>query len=362
MKILLVTFQQGYAGSALSTFYLAKGLSERGHRIFLAAPPDSVLCGWARDTNIMFLPLSKGHKYFDADTISKLRAIIRRENIKIVNSQSSRDRYALGMIKFFFPEQFILVHTRRQRVNSTGFFLQNWFYNRTADCMVAVSNGVKNSLLKLGLGKGKIVVINNGTPTDKYELMDLARVESYRKRYGLSQHDTVIGCVARKKKQEQLLEALQYLPQDLKVLFVGITEEDLAEEIKKHKPRQQLLFAGKLSGEEALYHYPLFSVKVLPSIIEGLSQALLEAMALEVPVIATDACGNPDLIDNGQNGFLFDNGDDRQLAAIIDQVLNMNREELKRITNKAQDTALIDHNIEKVIDSYEILFRKLEGQ
>ncbi len=84
-----------------------------------------------------------------------------------------------------------------------------------------------------------------------------------------------------------------------------------------YKQAHRVIFLGKVPIGETLYHYPLFSVKVLPSLIEGLSQSLLEAMAMGVPVVATRAGGNPNLIRDPENGLLLDDQDIRTLASHI---------------------------------------------
>jgi glycosyltransferase involved in cell wall biosynthesis len=72
---------------------------------------------------------------------------------------------------------------------------------------------------------------------------------------------------------------------------------------------------------EVLPFYRLLDVFVLPSIIEGFSLAILEAMALGLPVVCTDAGGNAEAVRDGVNGFLFRPGDSNALARGIDRLL-----------------------------------------
>jgi hypothetical protein len=119
-----------------------------------------------------------------------------------------------------------------------------------------------------------------------------------------------------------------------------------------------VIFTGPVPPDEALKFYPLFHVKILSSITEGLSQALLEAMALGIPVIATHAAGNPELITDGENGFTFRDGNVAELAAKI-QTLHSDREIRQKFITNGKITALEDFSIENTIKRHEKLFNRL---
>jgi glycosyltransferase involved in cell wall biosynthesis len=72
---------------------------------------------------------------------------------------------------------------------------------------------------------------------------------------------------------------------------------------------------------------------ILPSLREGMPQALIEAMARKKLVIASDNFGNKDLIENGKNGFLFPVGNAQALAACIDSALSLSQKEARKIQN-----------------------------
>jgi glycosyltransferase involved in cell wall biosynthesis len=97
---------------------------------------------------------------------------------------------------------------------------------------------------------------------------------------------------------------------------------------------------------------------VLPSIIEGFSQTLLEAMAFNVPVIATRAAGNIDLIKNGWNGYLYENNHPQDLAQKIETILS-SQPDLSHLVLRARKTATEDYNINQTVAGYEQLFHKL---
>ncbi|MGB5978013.1 MAG: glycosyltransferase, partial [Cyclobacteriaceae bacterium] len=111
-------------------------------------------------------------------------------------------------------------------------------------------------------------------------------------------------------------------------------------------------------ADKVLSYYPLFTLNVLPSTIEGLSQSLLEAMAMGVPVIATRAAGNPDLIQHEVNGLMFEHGNISELARQLKRV--MSNEGLRQnLIENGRRTALEEFSIDNTISRYETFFQDL---
>lgn len=82
----------------------------------------------------------------------------------------------------------------------------------------------------------------------------------------------------------------------------------------------RLLFAGHRSDVPGLLSQA--TISVLPSHSEGLSNTLLESMAAGLPIVATRVGGNPELVRDGENGFLIPPHDPMALAAAISRILN----------------------------------------
>jgi glycosyltransferase involved in cell wall biosynthesis len=217
-------------------------------------------------------------------------------------------------------------------------------------------------LCRQGIPADHVEVIYNGTPKEKYVIKDEEEVVRLKRQYGITSDEVVIGCVARKsrrKRQDQLLRALQQIETRTKVLFVGMeANPEYRGLIESVRARHTVLFCGSVSPEETLNLNRLFDLHVLPSTMEGLSQALLESMALGVPVITTRAGGNSDLIRDGENGYLFDDDNVDELAGKIRWVME-NNELRDRIVSNAKNTALEDFSIERTIDRHEAFFEDL---
>lgn len=357
MNILIITYQGDIAGSTNSISYLAKGLAERGHRVVVGIRKEALLNELLAGSKVIIEHMTFKGK-LDRENMRQIRDVVKKHDIQLINAQSSRDRYTSIFANKFFKLGAKLIFTRRQVSKSMGGPI-SWFYEWGTDKVVAVSNGVKKTLEKDGISSKHIEVIYNGTPVEKYQHIDEGYVAEIKKKYAVKPNEIVIGCVSRMKNQLQLIQALHYLEFPVKVIFAGIEKTPEFEEIiQKYNQPHQLYFEGVVPRERMLEYFRLFTMKVLPSTMEGLSQSLLEAMAMGVPVIATNAAGNPDLVKDGENGLLFEDGDVEGLAKKI-ALMAQSPELREQLINKGKKTALEDFSIERVITNYETFFETI---
>lgn len=137
----------------------------------------------------------------------------------------------------------------------------------------------------------------------------------------------MIGIVARltpQKGHRDLLEAMAIVcreqPVHLMIAGSGPLESELKALSCQLGIEQFVHFLG--SREDVLEILPCFEALVLPSLWEGFPHILLEAMALEVPVIATDVSGSRELIKTGETGLLTPPADPQALAQAMLRMLN----------------------------------------
>ncbi|MBD3315762.1 MAG: glycosyltransferase [Chitinivibrionales bacterium] len=361
MKILFINQEGHVAGSTLSLSYLAEGLARKGHTVYVACRPATLQSSLVSESGVTMIPLTINGA-LDTAAIRRIRDIVRHYEIDIVNAQSSKDRYASIFSRFFYKLPCVLVHTRRQMPSSSGGKLQAWFYTRGTDAMIAVSNPVKQGLIEKGIPAGHIHVIHNGTPRGKYSALDSSVTDKLRERHRLSSHAKVIGCVARSSRRKhhlQLVRALQYVREPVVVLFVGADmRPEYAKAIRAIEHQHTVHFCGIVPPVESLHYFKLFTMLVLPSTMEGLSQSVLEAMALGVPAVATASGGNIDLIRDGENGLLFRNRDIQGLAHCIERLLG-DKSLRTTIAAQGKQTAFVEFSIAHTIRRHDQFFRSL---
>ncbi len=346
------------AGSTNSIAYLAKGLADRGHNIHIGIRKESLLWQLLEGSKVNRIPMTFKGK-FDFQNWKQIRDAVKENHIQLINAQSSHDRYTSIFANWRYNLGIEIVHTRRQMPLSMGGSLQRYLYNRKTSGVVAVSGQVKEGLVKLGFEAKHIKVIHNGTPTSKYDHIDSAKIEALKAKFDIKSDDFVLGCVSRMKNQIQVFQALAKIEEPIKAIFCGIeATEEIEAKMKTFPVPHRIFFEGQVDAPDILNYYKLFDAKILASTMEGLSQSLLEAMALETPVIATAYAGNLDLINDGENGLLFNDQDIDKIAEGILKIKHDDTLRNKLIVN-GKRTALETFNIENTISNYEQYFSDL---
>jgi sugar transferase (PEP-CTERM/EpsH1 system associated) len=196
-----------------------------------------------------------------------------------------------------------------------------------ADAVFTVSEELRSYHARQGwFPLERIRVLPNGVNTSRFALRHGESQET-RQRLGLGEGSLVLGSVGRLvqiKDHATLLKAAEILisrGMPVHVLLVGSGPE-LAKhmEFVAASPRLsgRVVFAGAVSDVPALLN--AMDVFVLPSLSEGMSNTLLEAMASSLPVVATRIGGNPELVEHERSGWLFESGDVMALAAILERI------------------------------------------
>lgn len=354
MNLLFTTYQGGLAGATYSIAFLTEGLAKRGHNVFLAGKKNSLLFALLKKSPVHLIPMRYKSK-IDLQTIQHIRDIVQTEKIDIINAQSSKDRYLTIFAKWLYKLNVRIVHTRRQKPESIGGWIQNSFYIKGTNKIVVISDELKRMFVQRGFSPGHLQVIYNGTPSAQYDEVKGEKVEQLRKKFDIQPNDVVIGCVARMKKQEQLIRALPLLDKKIKVLFAGIPPGSLDHVVQQFNVKNEIIYAGDLAHHDVLHLYKLMDVNVLPSTMDGFGLVLVEAMALETPVVATRAGGIVDVVEDGVNGLLYENENIEDLAHKIKLVL-YDQELRGKLIAKGKITALEKFSLEKTILNYEQFF------
>jgi glycosyltransferase involved in cell wall biosynthesis len=219
------------------------------------------------------------------------------------------------------------IYRRRLRRGPTGWMFRGLL--RLHDRIIVVNREVEDLLIELGVPRHRVVRIPNGIDGNVFGRSGASEKRSARINLSLPVDGTVVLSVGRLtavKGIDLLIEAWALLPERIRadstllVVGDGPARADLARLAQARNVCDSVRLVG--ARPEVLDYYRAADIFVLPSRTEGLSNALLEAMASELPVVATAVGGAPDVVEHGVSGFLARCEDVDELKAGLLQLLS----------------------------------------
>ena len=264
---------------------------------------------------------------WDWRVVRELLAVCRRENVAVWHGHDYKTN-ALGLLlKRLWPMR--LVTTVHGWVHHTA--RTPLYYRIDQMCLpryekvICVSDDLLDACLESGVPARSCVLLENGI--DGVEYARRQTVRDAKAKLGMPPDGLVVGAVGRlegEKGFDVLIRAVQVLASrghDLRVVIVGeggqrANLEALARELGVADRVQLPGWQADVRG-----HFEAMDLFALSSHREGLPNVVLEAMALEVPVVATRVNGVPRLIQEGRNGVLVEPGDLQGLTAALERLV-----------------------------------------
>jgi glycosyltransferase involved in cell wall biosynthesis len=383
IKILRVIARLNMGGPALHVSYLTAGLRERGYDTTLVAGTlargeDSMsFVADARDVDVVRIDELGREISPLRDLVATLRLarLIRRERPDILHTHTAKagtvGRVAALLAGRRAPP--IVVHTFHGHV-LRGYFgplrsglfrlLERWLAARTT-ALIAVSPQVRDDLVALGVAPPeRFVVIRLGIELDERVAAEQnGRAES-RRYLGIASDRFAVGWIGRMtavKRTDDVLVAFRRLRDDgvdavLCMVGDGPDRPELERRAHELGVIRDTLFLGY--QEDVAPFYAAFDALVLPSSNEGTPVSAIEALAAGRPVVATRVGGVPDVVQEGQDGFLVDPGATDDLA---DRLARLARDPAlrERMGGAGRERVLPRYAVARLIDDVDRLYRSL---
>ncbi|MFO7956080.1 MAG: glycosyltransferase [Candidatus Brocadiia bacterium] len=233
-------------------------------------------------------------------------------------------------------------------------------YANLCDRVIAPSESVRDTLRKRGV-ETPISVIPTGVEIDKFGSGDGRQA---RERHGVPEDAFVVGHVGRLAPEKNLpflaRAAATFLEggADAHALFVGDgpAVETIREAFAEHGVEERLHLTGTLKGQELVDAYHAMDVFAFASRTETQGMVLVEALAAGCPLVAIDAPGAREVVQDGQNGRLLAQEDEGAFADAIDWVAQMDAQEREDLRRRAAESARpfsMDRCVERALNLYE---------
>ncbi len=382
VRILRVIARLNMGGPALHVAYLTKGLESRGYHTTLVAGKlargEDSMSYIAEELGVEIVPLGDLHRevspFYDPMAVTRLVHEIRRVRPQILHTHTAKagavGRAAALLAGDARPP--IIVHTYHGHV-LRGYFdpVRTQFFRETERVLarhttrlIAVGPEVRDDLVELGVAPAEqFSVIRLGIDLESRVLTADGRAE-FRRLFGIPEERFVVGWIGRMtsiKRVPDILAAFKALRDrgvDATLCLVGDgPDRDAIEQLASNLGIvRDTLFVGY--QRDVAPYYAFFDALLLPSANEGTPVVAIEALAAARPVVATRVGGVPDVVDEGEDGFLVEVGDVEGLADRLER-LARDPELRRRMGAAGRERVIPRYRVERLVGDIDALYREL---
>jgi glycosyltransferase involved in cell wall biosynthesis len=382
VRVLRVIARLNMGGPALHVAYLTHGLRERGYETTLVAGSlargEDSMEFVARELGIEAVHLPELRRDIsplrDLQATLRLAALIRRLRPHILHTHTAKAG-AVGRMAAMLvasAQRPIVVHTFHGHV-LRGYFgpalsyafrlLERWLARRT-DALVAVSPEVRDELVRLGVAPAeKFTVVRVGIELASRVAESDGRAET-RRQLGVADGSFMVGWIGRMtgvKRTSDVLLAFKRLQErgvDAYLCMIGDGPEREQLEQRAHALgiMKRTLFLGY--QEDVAPYYAALDAMILPSGNEGTPVSAIESLAAARPVVATRVGGVPDVVRDGEDGFLVSPGAVEELADRLER-LAADEDLRRRMGETGRERVLPRYSVGRLVDDVDALYRSL---
>lgn len=302
------------------------------------------------------------HSVYNPITVFKIMPFLKKYDIAHVHLFPTQ--YWVVLAKLFSLSKIKLVLTEHNTTNprKESFFLRriDRFFYGFYENVVCISDEVLDIFQKyVHSKKSKFVLIENGINLNAIHEAKPYSIKEISNQW--TTQDKLVIQVARfgkEKDQQTVIKSLKYLPTTVKLILVGegVLKKNCEKWVEELQLEERVLFLGLRMDVPRLLKTA--DVIVLSSKYEGLSLSCLEGMASGKPFVASNVPGLSGIVKNA--GVLFEQGDFKELALHINQLLNDSAYKQEIAANCQAKAAYynIDAMVEKHLELYKKLFNK----
>ena len=235
---------------------------------------------------------------------------------------------------------------------------------KSSQKIIALTESNKLLILNAGAPKSNTVIVENGVDVTKYKEMFNSKM--LKKKHGfLGPVLLYVGRIAWHKNLEQIIRALPLIKRqfnDVKCLIVGPDYENgLANLLRLAKElgvEDSIVAKGAVSETQLHLYYSIADAFILPSVYEGLSLSMLEAMANKVPILVRSSAGISSILTHGVNALVLGSNDPCEISSSVGLLLS-NSELREKICQNAYNLILHKYTWKTVVDKLESIYKEL---
>jgi len=343
---------------------LAEGLQGRGHRNVVVAQKQSELAARSLAAGLPTEEVRMRGEW-DLAAMHRIGALLKRDRPDVVHMHTSH-AHTLGVLASKWTGIGRRVVSRRVdfSIHRHVLSLSGFKYGLGVDRYVAISEAVRTQLVADGIPAAKITLVHSGVEPHRYLGGDRAKA---RASLGVPLEAKLVGTLAHfgwHKSLETLIAAAEHVVAAVPDAWIAVVGEGelrgkLEAERAKSAARERVLLPGfRTDVADLLAAFDLF---VMPSVMEGLCTAILDAFAVGVPVVASRVGGIPELVDHETTGLLVEPKQPKLLADAIVRALG-DEQLRRRMVDAARASVLDRFTHDAMVDGTLRVYRELLGE
>jgi glycosyltransferase involved in cell wall biosynthesis len=360
LRIVHTESSLGWGGQEMRILAEAQGLLRRGHDVRLVCPPAARIHAQAANWGVpvVALPIEKKRPRGLRALITWLRA----NRCDIVNTHSSTDSWLAALSLLILGRPVPIVRTRHISAPVPRGPLSRWLYMGAAARVVTTGEALRRQLVEHnGFRASRIESVPTGIDAGRFRPGER---KAMRARFGLPQDRVLVGIVATLRSWKGhafLIEAMTRLPEQFELVIVG--DGPQREALEQRIVRLGLRGRVRMQGQQAdvLPWLRALDIFALPSYAnEGVPQALVQAMLVELPCVTTPVGGIPEIAEHERTALLVAPRDPVALAAAIERLAA--NEGLRRELGEAARKHCVEGcSYERMLDRMAAIYREVAG-
>ncbi|GAM11822.1 putative glycosyltransferase YpjH [Geobacter sp. OR-1] len=293
-----------------------------------ASDKEFQIATWARERGLIVYEVLE-HGKFDFDNLKEINRIIREHKIAIYHARDYKTCFFGFLLGLIHPRMKLVFTAHGWIIEGMKSKLYTWLnmvslkrYQR----IIAVSKATKQIMVNSGIDESKIEVVYNAIDVD---LWRRDRVDStLRSELNIPPNAKIVGVVGRLSAEKAISTTLEVAKNVIHerpdTFFVLVGDGPCRQEVEENIRNLGLMENVFLLGfrKDAQNVYAGLDLFLSTSLTEGIPNTVLEAMAMEVPVVHTAVGGVPEMIEDGVDGILCNVGDVDGISKAVLSVLN----------------------------------------
>ncbi len=314
----------GWGGQEIRILTEILGTQRRGHKVTLITPAHSNIAREAINSGISTVCIDIEKKRLRG--LWALRAWLKQTKVDVINTHSSTDSWLVALACATLKNPPAIVRTRHISSPIPNNFASRWLYQRATALTATTGERLREQLIsKMGLQSSNVQSVPTGIDLARYRPLAAAEKLAARQRFFKTDNPIfIVGIVATLrswKGHTYLLDAIKSLPEDVHGLIVGDGPQAAAlqQKIDEDGLNTRVFMTGNLGDVEIALN--AFDCFVLPSYAnEGVPQALMQAMACGLAVIATPVGSVDEIVSHNETGLMVPFKDSAAIAIAITQI------------------------------------------